>query len=272
MLVYVIDDEALLARSSERIIRDTVPDAEVKCFLRAADALNEIELMKEAPDVVFSDIQMPGISGLELAVRLRTLCPETKVIFVTGYSEYSLEAWKVHAHGYIMKPLEADRVKEELSILLEKPVKKAKETDDRLSVRCFGNFEVFYHNEPLRFDRRKTKEMLAYLVDKCGRECTPEEISAALWENETDMRLLKNRIRVLVSDLRSTLQKAGQEDVLIRYSGAVAIRCDRIDCDVYRMIEGDMDAVNAFSGEYMKQYSWAELTTGNLYFRFLEKK
>ncbi len=47
----------------------------------------------------------------------------------------------------------------------------------------------------------------------------------------------------------------------------LAVRRDLVDCDYYRMLEGDMEAVNAFDGTYMPEYSWAELTTGRLYFR-----
>ena len=46
-----------------------------------------------------------------------------------------------------------------------------------------------------------------------------------------------------------------------------AVDTELLDCDYYRMLKGDMDAVNAYQGEYMKQYSWAELTVGRLFFR-----
>lgn len=273
MLIYVIDDEALLAKASERMISETVPEAEVKGFLRASDALGQIEALEEYPDVVFSDIQMPGITGLELAVRLKTLSPNTKVIFVTGYSEYALEAWKVRAHGYIMKPLEPERIREELTFLKsDQAASDGSEGADRLRVQCFGYFELFYYNEPVHFERRKTKELFAYLIDKRGRECTPEEIAEALWEDESDLKLLKNRIRVLINDLRATLRELNADDVLIRYSGSLAVRTDKVDCDLYRMLDGDMSAVNSFAGEYMKQYSWAELTNGNLYFEYMDEK
>ena len=273
MLIYVIDDEALLAKASERMISETVPEAEVKGFLRASDALEQIEALKEYPDVVFSDIQMPGITGLELAIRLKTVSPKTKVIFVTGYSEYALEAWKVRAHGYIMKPLEPERIREELAFFREDhPDRNESDNPDKLRVQCFGYFELFYHNEPVRFERRKTKELFAYLIDKRGRECTPEEIAGALWEDESDLKLLKNRIRVLINDLRATLRELGVDDVLIRYSGSLAVRTDKVDCDVYRMLDGDMSVVNRFTGKYMEQYSWAELTNGNLYFEYMDEK
>ena len=57
------------------------------------------------------------------------------------------------------------------------------------------------------------------------------------------------------------------ENVLIRERRQLAIRRELLDCDYYRMLEGDMSAVNSFRGEYMEQYSWAEITKGSLYFR-----
>ena len=116
------------------------------------------------------------------------------------------------------------------------------------------------------FGRRQTKELLAYLIDRMGASCTSEEIATAMWEDETNMKNMKARIRILISDLRQTFARYGLEDVLIRRSGQIAIRKDRVDCDYYRMLEGDVDAVNAYQGEYMVQYSWAEMTAGRLAF------
>ena len=88
-----------------------------------------------------------------------------------------------------------------------------------------------------------------------------------MWENETDMKAMKSRIRKLISDLRATLMEIGMEDVLIRERRQIAVRRSMIDCDYYRMLDGDMAAVNAYRGEYMPEYSWAELTIGRLVFR-----
>ena len=57
------------------------------------------------------------------------------------------------------------------------------------------------------------------------------------------------------------------DDLLIREHRELAIRRDMVDCDYYRMLEGDMDALNSYRGKYMMEYSWAELTNANLYFR-----
>ena len=88
-----------------------------------------------------------------------------------------------------------------------------------------------------------------------------------LWENEADLRKAKHQLRNLVSDLRAALKKIGMEDLLIRKSGILAVRAEQLDCDYYQLLRGDPQAVNSYRGEYMTQYSWAELTAGNLWFQ-----
>ena len=136
----------------------------------------------------------------------------------------------------------------------------------KLYVRCFGHFEVFWEDRPLRFQRHKTKELLAFLIDRRGAFCSAEEAIAGLWEEEYDLKAAKHRLRNLSSDLRQTLRGIGQESLLLHQRNQLAILPERIDCDYYRMLEGDMDAVNAYAGAYMEQYSWAEPTAGRLWF------
>ena len=298
MKIYVLDDEPFALRGTIKTIQEVVPEAEVMGFGRAKEAIACASEMDVKPDVVFSDIEMPGISGLDFAVRFKMICPDAKIIFVTAYSQYALEAFRLHVHGYILKPITAERVREELEYALRDRVtegaervsggsgsgevagKNAEESGnsktssgnvrnasaEKLRVQCFGYFEVFWKGEPLMFGRRQTRELLAYLIDRKGAACTSEQIAAALWEDEDNLKNLKARIRILISDLRQTLAGIGQEDLIIRRSGQIAIRRDGVDCDYYRMLEGDMDAVNSFHGEYMVQYSWAEMTAGLLAF------
>lgn len=263
MLIFAIDDERPLLIEAQRAIHEAAPDADLMTFSSAEDALDAIQAQGLSPNIVFSDIEMPGLSGLEFAVALKTASPDTRVVFVTGFSKYAVEAFRMHAHGYIMKTLKKELVATELSYLPQEPKPKP----EKLTVRCFGYFEVFWQGEPLKFERRQTKELLAYLVDRRGATCSSEEIIAALFEDECGTKDEKHRVRNLVNDLKSTLDKIGMGDVLIRRRATLAICTDRIDCDYYRMLSGDMDAVNAFRGEYMTDYSWGELTAGTLFFK-----
>ena len=111
MMIVLLDDEPILLREGENAVRAAVPDAELRSFSLGADLLSAIEREGLKPDVVFTDIEMPGISGLELAVRLKTLCPDARIVFVTGFSQYAVEAFRLRAHGYVMKPLTPERVR-----------------------------------------------------------------------------------------------------------------------------------------------------------------
>ena len=265
MLIFAIDDEPKMLRLLHKALTEALPDAEIMDFPLGTAAVKAIEEQRILPDVIFSDIQMPGLDGLALAVRIKQLSPYTRIIFVTGYDEYAVEAYRLHASGYIMKPVDADRVLEEINHI-DPP---SSQPSDRLVIQCFGYFEVFWKGKPLQFGRRQSKELLAFLVDRVGASCTSEEAIAALWEHTDpeDMKNAKQRIRNLINDLKTSLGSIGMGDVLIRQGSRLAIRKELLDCDYFRMLDGDMTAVNEFRGQYMEQYSWAELTRGDLVFR-----
>ena len=64
-----------------------------------------------------------------------------------------------------------------------------------------------------------------------------------------------------------SLKEIGMDRLLIRERRHIGIRREGLNCDYYRMLEGDMDAVNTCRGAYMPEYSWAELTNARLQFR-----
>ncbi|MBQ9535980.1 MAG: response regulator [Clostridia bacterium] len=264
MKIIAIDDEPKALRLLHNAIAAAEPDAEITDFSDSEEALRAMREQGLRADVVFSDIELPGMTGLAFAFELKKIAPETKIIFVTGFPKYAADAFMLHVSGYIVKPVYADRVREELDNLRLSP---AVPQPDKLKVHCFGHFEVFWRGEPVIFQRRQSKELLAFLIDREGRACTAEEIAAALWEDDDDMKAAHVRIRRILSDLKATLREIGMDDLLIRERRQLAVRRDMVDCDYYRMLEGDMEAVNSFSGAYMEEYSWAELTAGRLQFR-----
>lgn len=262
MLIFAIDDEKKILEEMKETIIKATGGSNVRTFTRGAVALKDIE-QGEKPDVVFSDIEMPGLSGLELAIKLKTLSPDTRIIFVTGYEKYAVEAFKVKVHGYLLKPLNLEEVQEELAYLPG----QSKAVQEKLVVQCFGHFEVYWHGKPVIFKRKQTKELFAYLVDREGAICSAGEIALALWEQESDGKAEANRIRVLINDLKSTLKAIGMDSLLIRERRHIGIRREGLNCDYYHMLEGNMDAVNTCRGAYMPEYSWAELTNARLQFR-----
>lgn len=102
-------------------------------------------------DTAFLDVEMAGMSGMALAERLRRMKPDVNIIFVTGHGSYRDEAFGLHASGYLMKPVTARKVREELKDL-RYPVAPAR----RVRIRTFGNFEVYLDGKPLMFRYSRT--------------------------------------------------------------------------------------------------------------------
>ena len=260
--ILLVDDEPAALNVLERTVRQVKPDCEISKFEDPYGVLEKVYDEGYRPDVAFLDIEMYyDLTGLGLAKKIKDQSPQTEIIFVTGYSEYALEAYSVHARGYLLKPVTADQIQEEFDNL---NLPWETENGKPLRVRCFGTFEVFYDNQPLHFSRRQTKELLAFLIDRKGAFCNHKEIMAALWEEKADTPSLHSQLRNLIADLTLTLRKLDLANVLTKERGQLAINTQALDCDYYRFLAGDALAVNSYRGEYMSQYSWAEMTLAAL--------
>ena len=254
-----VDDKQLAVNAVVRTVRAIDPDG-VCVGLRSVDQALEY-VRNNQVDVAFLDVEMPGMTGLELAQHIKDIQPNVNIVFVTAYEEYAFEAHKLYASGYLLKPVKEEDVRHALENLRH-PIEAPK--TNKLEVRCFGNFDVFANGQPLRFKRSKSKEMLAYLVDRRGSRCTLGELVVVLWEDDAHSASRRTQVRNLISDLRNALKEAGAEDVLVRGRDEIAVVPENIDCDYYRFLDGDPAAVNLYRGEYMSQYPWADMTAGEL--------
>ena len=113
MLIFAIDDERTLLQYLHSAIAEAEPGAEIRVYLRGQAALDAVAQEGLRPDVVFSDIRMPGVSGLELAVRMKELSAQTRIVFVTGYDDYALEAYQRHVSGYLIRQVSAAKVSDQ---------------------------------------------------------------------------------------------------------------------------------------------------------------
>lgn len=134
----------------------------------------------------------------------------------------------------------------------------------KIWIQCFGNFEVFADGEPIKFTYSKTKELLAFLVDRKGAFCSNGEIIAALWEDNGNSVKKSSYLRDLKADLLATFNAYNVGNSIRKQRGVMAVSLDKIACDYYNWIQGDIQAINAYRGEYMSQYSWGEFTLGSI--------
>lgn len=149
---------------------------------------------------------------------------------------------------------------------------KESSTEERcpvvLKVQTFGNFEVFYKDKPVAFGRAKAKELFAYLIDRRGATVTTAEACGILWEDKEYNFSLQRQFQTVVSDLIKSLKRHNLEHLLRRRRNCLSVEVSGLECDFYRLLEGDTGAKDLYNGEYMSNYSWAEMTAGFLVRRY----
>lgn len=258
MRIIAVDDEALALETLTDAITEAAPDAELHSF---RDGKSAIEYVKDNPcDVAFLDIRLRGMTGLYLGVQLKSLCPSINIIFATGYDEYALDAMKMHCSGYILKPVQVEHVKEELANL-RTPQPPAK---SRIHAQTFGNFTLFLDGYPVEFETNRSKELLAYLVDRRGARVKNGEAAAVIWEENDNIASVQTQLRKAKQGLLSSLKKAGCPEILISGHNDMAVDTTKMSCDYWQLLENDVRVLNSFCGEYMSEYSWAEMTLAGI--------
>ena len=255
--ILIVDDEPIIRIGAAGVIQKVEPEASLVLCGSPNEALEAVK--KNTFEIAFLDIEMPGMTGIELAKQIKKISPTTNIIFSTAYPQYASDAMGLHASGYVVKPLTEDKVKAELADLRH-PIHEDSEKEG-LRVQTFGNFEVFYNGEPLKFKYQKTKELLAYLVDRNCAVVTSGEIQSTLWEDDDNRTSYYKQLR---KDLMDTLREIGEEDAVVTMRGGIGLVPSKIKCDFFDYLAGKPKGINSYNGEYMQQYSWAEVTHGNL--------
>ena len=257
MIAIAVDDEALMLGALVAAIEASPDITSVASFSDCEEALAFVK--DNSTDVAFLDINMRGMGGLALAERIIAASPNCKIVFCTGYEEYAIPAFKLHASGYLMKPIAAEDVQGEID-----NIKGVRQKEKLLRVSCFGNFEVYVKEEKLLFKRLKTKELFAFLIDRNGAGMTAKQICAVLFPDATDDTKNLSYLRQLCLDLKNTLRAVGAEAVLCHETPCYRVDTSLIKCDYISYLETGKPE---FHGEYMTQYSWAEETCAMLQFK-----
>ena len=262
MIAICVDDERLLMEDIVKMCQDIPEIHEIRGFTKAEDALEWTK--NNRVDLALLDIDMPRMTGIELAIRIKDISPDTAVIFLTGYEQYAVDAFALRASGYLLKPITKEALAADIAYVFSH---KRDNPKHKVFVKTFGFFEIYAGGQQVKFHMAKCKEILAYLVDRQGSSVTRAQLSAILWEARIYDRKLQKQLDVYIRSLRDTLEEYGISDIFMMQRGTLRILPDRFDCDVYSFFAGDIDAVNSYRGEYMSAYSWASITEGMMFWQ-----
>lgn len=223
-------------------------------FANATEALRFLSEKKVSVDLAILDIQLPDLNGLELARRCRQIRPQMQIMFETTSEDYAMDALRMKAVGYILKPY----CKEDIEYALDLALLLQKNQKIKIFARTFGHFDLFVNEKPVCFKSAKAKELLALLVDRQGGVVTSEQIIATLWENRPKDEATLNLASKISSTLRKELKQAGIENIVSFSRGVRNLKTENLECDLYDLLKGSKEAASNYYGEYMSGYEWAE--------------
>jgi two-component system, LytTR family, response regulator len=230
----LIDDEIPFIEELSYLI-GKYPDIEIAgTFTSSIKALESLESIK--PDVVFLDIDMPHMNGLELALKIQAFYAGTIIIFVTAYSKYALDSFKAYPLDYLLKPVKEARLEAAIEHMRKQYalLHSGDTTKETLKIKCFGRFEVSARDE-IKWGTRRVKVLFMYLIDRCGAATTKSEVINAVFGGVNDKNTANN-MYVTVYKLRSLLDDLDRERRLIRLSEDYALQIMPGVCDYTNFI------------------------------------
>ena len=114
-VVIIVDDSKIILTGGMPVLEKALPNATITGFTKPSQALEYARQNRVA--LAFLDIEIGSASGIDLCNMLLEINPHTNIIFLTAYEEYSINAWKTEASGFLLKPITLESVRAELKKL-----------------------------------------------------------------------------------------------------------------------------------------------------------
>jgi two-component SAPR family response regulator len=278
MKALLVDDERFALMQLEKMLTELIDIEIIGTSMNPLEAIEMAATLK--PDVIFLDIHMPKISGLEAAVLIQEVCPSAEIVFVTAFDEYAIQAFELHALDYVLKPVMRERLAKTLQRL--KPQlqvsEKATTFEPAVMIRCFSSLQVEYKEqtvEQLKWRTTKGQELFAYLVHYRGQSVRKSVLLDTLWpgvEQKKAIALMYTTIYQIRKSLKRhgidiSIHSLSVEEGYMLDAGRVKLESDEWERSLRMLkdvnpseLEEHQRVLDMYRGEYLgdHDYIWAE--------------
>lgn len=258
MRIIYVDDEKPAIDNFRFTVADFPEIDNLETFQSGEEALDFAK--RNTVDAAFLDMEMPGIHGLGLAKALKAHDNEIRIVFVTAYGDFALEAFGVDAVGYVLKPYTAEDIRKQLAKCSYKPL-----PSHRVIIETMPHLSVSVDGIPLSISGAKPREMLALLVDSGERGFSVGECIAHLWPDRGVDSSTQSLCRMTWKRLVQAFEDAGAGNLLYTSDNRRHLKTEAVSCDLYRILKGDKVAIRKYNGEYLSEYPWSEQRNAQLF-------
>jgi Response regulator containing CheY-like receiver and SARP domains len=279
MKVILIDDENLALNYLEYQLLN-ISDVEIEIVGKFVDPLAGMEkILHEDVEVVFLDIQLPGINGIELAERILESKPELTVAFVTAHDDYAIKAFELNAIDYVLKPVGLGRLSKTVQRIqetLRETLVTAPMISQTIRMKTFHQLSIeseYQHLAPMRWRTTKAQELFLYLFQHRGQFVRKSTLIELLWP-EYEASKVYSQLYTAVYHTRKTLEPFRTHIKISNVADGYILNIENVLLDVeewesklhfgppitLETIDDYERIMDLYSGDYLQdfEYWWAE--------------
>lgn len=249
MKIMVLEDEYSNALLTRNCLHSILPFADIQMFCNPNKLLEASN--KQVADIYYIGIELVKSNGIEVAETLLEKNPLLNIVFVSKCEDYKSKAMDLYASDYIVRPVSIEKIRDSISHLRYPIVRKK----FRYYAKTFGNFTFYIDNKPASFQRNKSRELLAYLIDRNGAVVSRKELTLMLFEDETHSRRSQKNLSNAYYSLMQDLKALKASEIIVNNANGLAINKETVQSDLYEYFDGNL---GLYKQEYMEQYSWGE--------------
>lgn len=271
MKAILIDDEPMALEVLANMLSPYKDINIVGRYTNPLDALEKIKITE--PDIIFLDIEMGNMNGLELAEIFMAELSKIEIVFVTAYSQYAVNAFELNAIDYLLKPIQEKRLFKAIERLRETIIEDKIENknknilDNRLKVLSFGGFQVLDNmGNPLKWRTQKSKELFAYLWEKKDGIVSKALIMEELFPDR-DLEKASTLLHTTIYQLRKSLRDLGYANGIIYFDEGYQLNLPIVsDLEKLKNIislktyndENMRELLEIYRGDFLEEgYHWA---------------
>ncbi|GIQ71146.1 response regulator [Xylanibacillus composti] len=279
MKIVLLDDEALALKYMEHQLRQIAEIEDIKKFTDPQEFRAYMREAKEEPGLVFLDIHLPEVNGVELAEQLLEHRPGLNIVFVTAYDDYAIKAFELNALDYIMKPVSTERLTKTLERIQERMQEVRPDVlPSGQSIRMQLFQQVLIESgsgqwSPLRWRTTRAQELFLYLLQHRGQPVRKSVLVELMWPDYEPNRAYA-QLYTAIYHIRKTLEPYGDAFTIVNATDSYILHVEHVRLDVEEWeqfvlqeqsvttatIETYEETMALYKGDYLQEYEywWAE--------------